>query len=169
MTKIFHTWVSRFLTLAASSEGAQDEFQSQVELSARITVLAAVSPGRDREALKRLAKHHRWEMLFANDFAEATQVVGRHYPPIVLFERKLLGPDWEDSFRLLPKHSCVILISPTADDNFWEEVIRQGGYDVLTTPLEDADVVETVQFAYTFWKTCFSRTSPGRIPEKEAD
>jgi hypothetical protein len=172
MTNIFHTWLSRFCTLAASSEGAQDEFVGQVELSARITVLAAVSPGLDREALKRLAKHHRWEMLFANNRAEAAQVVRRHAIPIVLFERRLLRPDWEDSLRLPllpPKYSCVILISPTADDNFWEEVIRRGGYDVLTTPLQDSDVVETVQFAYAFWKTCFTRTSPGRIPEKEAN
>jgi hypothetical protein len=92
--------------------------------------------------------------------------------PIFLFERKLLGPDWEDSLRFLllqPKYSCVVIISPTADDNFWEELIRQGGYDVLTTPLQDSDVIETVHFAYAFWKTCFTRISPARIPEKQAN
>jgi FixJ family two-component response regulator len=169
MRNIFHTWLSRFRTLAASSEGAQNEFQGQVELSARITVLADVSPGRDREALKRLAKFHRWQMLFANNQAEAAQVARRHCVPIVLFERKLLGPDWEDLLRAVSKHSCVVLISPIADDNFWEKVIRQGGYDVLTTPLEDSDVVETVQFAYAFWKACFTGISPGRISEKAAN
>lgn len=171
MTNIFNIWLSRFRTLAASSEGAQNEFQGQLELSARITVLAAVSPGRDREALKRLAKHHRWEMLFAESRVEAAQVMRRHSIPIVLFERKLLGPDWEGSLRPLllpPKHCCLVLISPTADDSFLEKVIRLGGYDVLTTPLEESDVVETVRFAHLFWTTCFTRTSLGRGPEREA-
>jgi hypothetical protein len=111
-------------------------------------------------------------MLLANNRAEAAQVVRGHRIPMVLFERTILGPDWEESLRLLllpAKHSCVVLISPTADDTFWEEVIRRGGYDLLTTPLQDSDVVKTVQFAHAFWKTCYTRISPGRIPEQGAN
>jgi hypothetical protein len=60
----------------------------------------------------------------------------------------------------------VVLISPTAGDNFWKKVIRQGGYDVLTTPLEDSDVVETVQFAYGILEGLLHSYLPGQNSRK---
>jgi len=44
----------------------------------------------------------------------------------------------------------VVPIMPKADDQFFEELIRQGGYDVLPAPLTEAAVVETIQFAWMY-------------------
>jgi FixJ family two-component response regulator len=75
---------------------------------------------------------------------------------------EVLGPYWQDSLRILLQRLptlCVVLISPAADDQFWEDTIRQGGYDVLTKPLNEAALIQTIQFACVFWKTCLARTN----------
>ena len=80
---------------------------------------------------------------------------------VVLIDQRLIEPDWQNSIRmlLLPKRALsVVLLSPTIDDKFWENVIRQGGYDVLKTPLDESRLIETVQFAWMFWRVCTGAT-----------
>ncbi|MGA7413941.1 MAG: hypothetical protein WBW33_25920, partial [Bryobacteraceae bacterium] len=35
-------------------------------------------------------------------------------------------------------------------DRFWEELIQQGGYDVLAAPLSETAATRTIQFACVF-------------------
>jgi FixJ family two-component response regulator len=38
------------------------------------------------------------------------------------------------------------------DDYLFEEVIRNGGHDVLTKPLQTPQVVAAVKLAWSYWK-----------------
>lgn len=71
----------------------------------------------------------------------------------------MIDPDWKDSLRtlLLPHATvCVVLIAQQIDDAFWEEVIHEGGYDVLKTPLDELRLTETIEYAWLFWKGCIA-------------
>ena len=43
-----------------------------------------------------------------------------------------------------------MLISPVADDYLWNEVLSNGGYDVLAKPLRQQDVLRAVKFAWSY-------------------
>jgi FixJ family two-component response regulator len=47
--------------------------------------------------------------------------------------------------------ACVLLISTVADDNLWNEVVLNGGYDVLRKPLREADLLRAVKLAWSYW------------------
>jgi hypothetical protein len=76
--------------------------------------------------------------------------------PVVLLHRCLLEPDWREALRALPEHPSALVISPDTSNSFWEAVIRLGGYDVLTTPLCETEVVHAVQSAWNFWRRCYA-------------
>jgi len=46
-----------------------------------------------------------------------------------------------------------MLISRVADDNLWNEVVCNGGYDVLRKPLRQPDVLRAVKFAWSYWNS----------------
>ncbi len=92
------------------------------------------------------------------DSAAAVDSLKRTGFPIVLCDRDLAGGEWQDTLRLL--HSvrdrpCVILLSNVADEYLWNEVVRRGGFDVLTRPFRKEQVVSMLEFAYTYWKTAW--------------
>jgi FixJ family two-component response regulator len=46
-----------------------------------------------------------------------------------------------------------MLVSRVADDNLWNEVVCNGGYDVLRKPLRQPDVLRAVKFAWSYWNS----------------
>jgi hypothetical protein len=83
----------------------------------------------------------------------------------VLCERDIPGIEWPDAVRILASavpHPCVILISQVVDEYLWKEIITRGGYDVLATPLRDADASRSIKLAVSWWKNV-SRGNP-RLP-----
>lgn len=56
-----------------------------------------------------------------------------------------------------------MLISPVADDYLWNEVVSNGGYDVLAKPLRQQDVLRAVKFA---WSYLNSTRQAAAVPQK---
>jgi FixJ family two-component response regulator len=56
-----------------------------------------------------------------------------------------------------PQRPSVILTSRVVDDYLWQEVIRYGGYDVLSKPLREEDVVRSVRLAWSYWNSAITR------------
>lgn len=140
-----------------ASTDVEEGVFDQLECKEAIIILAMTLPGRDTEKFWRIGSRRGWEVLMANDWEEGLQLLSLRKTGVILVDRRLIEPDWQDSLRMLLRPNrtlCVVLISPTADDSFWEDVIRQGGYDVLKTPLDEKRVIETTQFAWKFWRVC---------------
>ena len=87
-------------------------------------------------------------------------------PHIILLDRDLADGDWRDSLSACASSSagvCTILISRVTDDYLWNEVVGNGGYDVLVKPLREQNVQRAVKFAWSYWNsTRRSATRTGR-------
>ena len=45
----------------------------------------------------------------------------------------------------------MLLISRVTDEYLWNEVVSNGGYDVLRKPLSESDVQRQVRLAWSYW------------------
>jgi FixJ family two-component response regulator len=108
----------------------------------------------DRCLLDEISCRNQWDVVFAKEYNEARLLSDRLKPPIILFDRDVAGPDWRHAVSSLASVSgsaCVLLISRVADDYLWNEVVLNGGYDVLSKPLREGDVMRAVRLAWSYW------------------
>lgn len=82
--------------------------------------------------------------------------------PIILCDRDLPGTEWRDVVGMMASSNhgaCAVLVSRVVDDYLWKEVIRKGGYDVLSKPLKEDEIVRSVRLAWSYWKSTL-KTQP---------
>lgn len=119
-----------------------------------ITVMAITSSEQDRQLLETIGGVNGWKVFSASSWTEVIRMIEHRWTGVVLLDQELVGI----ARALLlpqPKRCCVILMTPrTKDDPLCTEFINWGGYKILRTPLREQDVVNTVRFAWAFWKTC---------------
>jgi FixJ family two-component response regulator len=92
--------------------------------------------------------------------------------PVVLCDRDLPGKGWRGTVEDLassPHRACIILVSGVVDTYLWNEVVRTGGFDVLSKPLREDDVIRAVRLAWSYWNSA-TRTAaiPGRRQVQES-
>lgn len=122
----------------------------------KVQVLLVSARAEDRRNLQAILKGTPWDMVEVGDRAGAVEALQRSAFPIVLYDRDLAGGAWQDGLQMLLAacgRACVILLSSVADEYLWNEVVQGGGFDVLTRPFRKEQVVATLDFAYTHWKT----------------
>jgi DNA-binding NtrC family response regulator len=128
-------------------------------------VVALIRDGQDRDLLELIGIRDHFDIHFASTCDDAWHAANRLQSPVVLCSRDVPGIEWPDAVRILASaipRPCVILASPVADSNLWKEIVARGGYDVLATPLRDAETTRLIQLASSYWKST-SRGS-GRLP-----
>lgn len=93
-----------------------------------------------------------WTFSRAGDLGEATSALAHAAVPIVLYDRELPGATWSEGFETLAairKPVALILLSNVSDPYLWDEVVRHGGFDVLTRPFSREEVISLLLFART--------------------
>jgi hypothetical protein len=118
-----------------------------------------------RAQLKEMAEFYCWNLFLCTNCWDAESVLATERIPIVICDRDTLDISWRDAFRIFlasDRSRCVVLCSKADDDCFWQEVIRCGGYDVVPKPLREEKVVQTVNFAWSFWRTVHCRSTVNR-------
>lgn len=128
--------------------------------SAPLVIVALVLDERDREILASVAARNQWVLKFADTCGQAWSGLNRLKAPIILCDRRLPGVDWRDMVYMMASSShraCAILLSNVADDYLWNEVNRVGGFDVLSAPLREDDLVRSVRMAWRYWNTARPR------------
>ncbi len=130
-----------------------------------LEVILANVAGEDRNNLQSVLYGTPWVVVDANP-PEIESVVREAAVPIVVCDRD--RTDCRAMIRALTKARrdvCVIVLSGEADPFFNEEVVRYGGFDLLTRPFRREQVLPMLLFAYTHcrghWQ-CFSRRRPSR-------
>jgi len=119
-----------------------------------ITILSVLRTVSDRNMLDQASRRNHWTMRFASTSDEARETLKRTQPHIILVDRDIVGPDWRHAVSSLATASggaCVLLISKVIDDYLWNEVVANGGYDVLRKPLNEDDLLRNVQLAWSYW------------------
>jgi len=121
-----------------------------------IAILAVTLPEAEVEVLRQIAPAAGWELLIASSFHEASEILASRAAPIILCDRDVPGFDWREVLSRLverPERGCVILASGVVDDYLIAEVVQQGGFDVLAKPFREQDVVRTVAFAWSHYRS----------------
>lgn len=127
---------------------------------ARVTIVALLVEERDCELLVDVCHRHRWDVRFAGTCADASDAANRLKAPLVFCDRDLPGTDWRDLVHVLaapPHNACVVLVSRVTDAYLWDEVVHKGGYDLLSKPLQEVDVVRVVKLGWSYWNTTRGR------------
>lgn len=120
-----------------------------------MSVVALIRDRHDRSLLETISVRDHLAIHFADTCEEAWNAANRLKSPVVLCERDVPGIEWPDAVRILASavpHPCVILTSPVSDDYLWKEIVARGGYDVLPTPLREADTTRSIKLALSYWK-----------------
>ena len=131
----------------------------------RVTIVSILLDEQDRSLIADVCYQNQWDVFFAKTCAEARQVSEQIKPHIILLDRDLADGDWRDSLSACASSSagaCTMLISRFADDSLWNEVVRNGGYDVLPKPLREETVLQAVKFAWSYWNSARQATSAPR-------
>ena len=123
---------------------------------APIAVIALIASEAGRQALSAICSRNRWNLLFADTCEEAQIALHKLKVPVVLCDRDLPGKGWRRTVEELassPHRACIILVSGVVDAYLWDEVVRTGGFDVLSKPLREDDVVHAVRLAWSYWNS----------------
>jgi len=132
---------------------------------APINVIGLVTSNEDRRLLTEMCSRNRWHLLFTDTCEEARIALHKLKAPVILCDRDLPGRGWRETVEDLASSShraCIILVSEVVDAYLWNEVVRTGGYDVLSKPLREDEVVRAVRLA-SYWN---SATRTAAIPGK---
>ena len=122
----------------------------------RVSVVALLVEEQDRKLLADICQRLQWDVYFAGTCQDASDTANRLHVPIIVCDRDLRDIDWRDVVRDLAasqQNACVVLISKVIDAYLWNEVVHEGGYDVLSKPLREADVVRVVKLAWSYWNS----------------
>lgn len=131
----------------------------------RVPVVALVVNEQDRYVLRSISGKEPLDVHFAESCEEGRALANHLSSPVILFDRDWPGTEWRTAVENLAASShqaCVILMSGVADDYLWQELIRQGGYDVLSKPLRAESVARVVKLALSYWNSAPKPTVPAQ-------
>lgn len=119
-----------------------------------LTVVFVITSTADRAMLHDLARRNHWNAVFSSTTEEACNAVNRTRPQVILIDRDVDSAGWRNAVSSLAMASdgaCVVLISSVIDEYLWNEVVTNGGYDVLHKPLNEDDVLRNLRLAWSYW------------------
>lgn len=110
--------------------------------------------GEDRGALEGILGRAGCRLQFARGLQEAQAALGECAVAVVISDSCLPGGHtWRDvqaALQSLPSPPPLIVADRLADERLWAEVLNLGGYDLLSKPLEPAELLHTVSMARVF-------------------
>ena len=120
-----------------------------------INIIGLVTSDDDRRLLTEICSRNRWHVLLADTCADARIALGKLKASVILCDRDLPGRGWRETVGDLASsthRTCILLVSEVVDTYLWNEVVRMGGYDVLSKPLREDEVVRAVRLA-SYWNS----------------
>ena len=133
-----------------------------------LTVVGLIAGDSERRALAGICSRNRWNLLFVGTREEARRVLDKVKAPVILCDRDLPGDGWRETVEDLASSShraCIILVSGVVDTYLWNEVVLTGGFDVLSKPLREDEVVRAVRLAWSYWNSA-TKTAPTPAPRQ---
>jgi FixJ family two-component response regulator len=122
----------------------------------KIPLLILTARAEDLGELTELLAESPWELTSVPQLEDAAVALKSATAPILLFDRDTAGASWRETVKRLVKsrrQACVVLLSNVSDQYLWDEVVQQGGFDLLTRPFRKEQVLSTLVFAYAHCRT----------------
>jgi DNA-binding response OmpR family regulator len=131
----------------------QEKEMAGLERARRIVTASIASP-EDRTCLLRTLAMPRWRIQFAGSLAALRRDVITSSSGIVITDQHLAdGSSWKDVLANLDRHRNrpqLIVADRLADEALWAEVLNLGGYDLLVSPFDPAELHRSVSLAWEF-------------------
>jgi DNA-binding response OmpR family regulator len=108
----------------------------------------------DTEILTGILGNRNCNLTWFRTAGEADGSLSQTKPAVVLCERDLPDGSWKQMLERIQTLTCkpiLLVMSRFADDSLWAEVLNLGGYDVLSKPLDETEVVRVVEMACRNW------------------
>ena len=124
---------------------------NSLDSRASVSVLLASPVEEDHSSLREMLTRSRWRLLDAHTCQEALALIKRHDVPVVICAKTLPDGDWRTLLEAtadMPERPQFIVSSCCADHELWADVLSLGGYDVLRTPFDAAEVSRVVFLAW---------------------
>ena len=118
-------------------------------------ILAIVPQGPNRLLLQAISRDAGWALTVSETPPSLTSARQGDVPPIIIYDREITPDHWHEIVGVLTKSSprpYVILLSPNADTNLWDELQRVGGSDILRTPVNRDSMLWAVLRAWLLWR-----------------
>jgi AmiR/NasT family two-component response regulator len=121
----------------------------------RIEIVLAGTQEDDLNSLGTILTGSAWKLIKVSTCREAARTI-HHLPvPIVLCDLSLEDQPWQETLRKLLMArggTCVILLSNAPDRALSSKVVQQGGFGLLTRPLDRERVFQSLFLAYSRYK-----------------
>ena len=121
-----------------------------------LSMLAIMGSPHDQAAISDFARSNRWEIAVAGTVSGGSAILENPNTAVVLLDRDLPESDWRATVHGLSQRQpapCIILASPVIDDYLFEELVKQGGFDVVAKPIRPDELRRIGGLAFTFWKS----------------
>ena len=151
MGKVFDGW-SAIATRFARWFPLRFWFSERFQPASRI--LAIVPQGPIRMLVQAISHDAGWTLTLS-DSSPGLHIGKRaDLPPIIIYDRDVSPHDWPEAVGALANQSprpYVILLSPNADANLWDELQRAGGSDIVRTPVSRDRLLGALTRAWLVW------------------
>jgi DNA-binding NtrC family response regulator len=110
----------------------------------------------DRSKLQEILRDEDLKIKTVSSAAEASQVLARKPPSVIIYGDKLPGADWREFLTDLHDHGWAlptIIAAEHADERLWADVLNRGGFDLLQRPFEEQEVRRVVAMARRYGAT----------------
>jgi DNA-binding NtrC family response regulator len=117
----------------------------------KIPLLMITSRDEDLGELTALLQTTLWDVNRLTHLEDADAALKAASVPILLIDREAAGACWQTALKRLVgmrRSASVILLSNVSDAYLWDEVVKQGGFDLLTRPFKKDKVLSMFLFAY---------------------
>ena len=158
--------VADFLRWRKLGTNSQRSLRTDAPPLGRLTVIALISGESNRRDLAGICSRKGWNLLLAGTVEDARAVLDKVRAPVILCDRDLPGNGWRSTVEGLassPHRACVILVSPVVDTYLWNEVVRTGGFDVLSKPFREDEVARAVRLAWSYWNNAAKPSEDQKI------
>lgn len=119
-----------------------------------VPVLVISRRAEDHLLVRKSLANGRWLVIEARDWGAALSLSQCLVFPVIVCDREFRGLDAHMTVRTLAgawRTASVILLSDRWDAALWESLLQQGGFDLLTRPLHEDDILAVVDTAYRDW------------------
>ena len=119
-------------------------------------VLAIVREGPMRPVLQAISRSAGWILTLCETLPSRDSSPDAGKARVVLFDRELSPDHWHEAVRDLARTTprpYIILLSPKADSNLWEELYRVGGSDIQNTSLNPDRILSAVRKGLRLWNS----------------
>jgi CheY-like chemotaxis protein len=160
LSRVF--WLARKRLPVPFRRATNSEIQPR---NSDVAIVGLVIDEHDRRLLAGLGSRNQWSVSLAESFETAQELSTELGACAILLDRDVPGREWRDAVETLSQsrhRPCVLLVSSVVDDYLWNEVVRRGGYDVLSKPLREEDLARAIKLAWAYWNSAARRHGDAR-------